>query len=290
MNGIVAGTSVVLPIATRLLASTSLGLIIFHTPRVVHAVLLCHLRVAVLPHDWHLSGSGAEPRLMAVGALLGLQIGWFGLLRPLGIEMQGFVAAFVLACAARLRRYRLFAQAPSEGRPIEGIGAVAMFVVAPLQTARASGVPPRSIFGSGFPARRKRRFRLYLRHESDRPSVAALGSRLGGRFGLRCSRGAIVAAAWPRPAASPIQVPESFSTVDTAAFREGSCASWEGMGEALPQVPTSTSVVAPAAARAGSGSASWAGSRRPRRSPYRIDGRRQMGFGDLTGLIGRGRA
>lgn len=137
VNGLSRVNLAALPIATWLLASTSLGLIIFlHTPRVVHVVLLAICGLLFFRTTGHPGAAPAQNRVwMAVGALLGLQIGWFGLLAPLGIEMQGFVAAFVLACAARLRRYAYSPKPHPRVALIEGIGAVAMFVVA-LVTAK----------------------------------------------------------------------------------------------------------------------------------------------------------
>jgi hypothetical protein len=137
VNGLSRVNLAALPIATWLFASTSLGLIIFlHTPRAIHVVLLVVCGLLFFRTTGHPGATPAQNRVwMAVGALLGLQVGWFGLLAPLGVEMQGFVAAFVLACAARLRRYAYSPKPHPRLAVIEGVGAVAMFLVA-MATAK----------------------------------------------------------------------------------------------------------------------------------------------------------
>jgi hypothetical protein len=96
------------PIAIWYTASTSSGLLIFlHMDRLWHFLILIGLGAILFRTTGHPQASWQENAVWsAVGALVGGQVGLLGLLLPVSMTMQGFIAAFLLSAALRSRRYR----------------------------------------------------------------------------------------------------------------------------------------------------------------------------------------
>ncbi|MFH1078074.1 MAG: hypothetical protein V1745_02190 [Patescibacteria group bacterium] len=120
------------PLAIWYAASTSAGMIIFlHMDRLWHILLMILLGVVLFRTTGHPQASPKENMTWgAVGALVGGHVGLLGILLPVSMPVQGFVAAFLLSAALRVRRYR-YEPKPSitQGWTEAIVGAVALVAV-----------------------------------------------------------------------------------------------------------------------------------------------------------------
>jgi len=107
VNGLSHVNLAYVPLIIWYAASTSTGLMIFlHTSGVWHVIAALILGVIIFRTTGH---PGATPQQnyvwMAVGGLLGLEVGLIGLLLPTSTQVQGIVAAIIFCGVLRVRRY-----------------------------------------------------------------------------------------------------------------------------------------------------------------------------------------
>ena len=107
VNGISRLNIGTVPFSVWYAVSTSTGLITFiHTDRIWHIVLCIALGAILFRTTGHPMATKAQNRIwVGIGASLGLEIGVLGLLLPVSLSMQGFIAAALFCGALRVRRY-----------------------------------------------------------------------------------------------------------------------------------------------------------------------------------------
>ncbi len=107
VNGLSRVNVAYVPIAVWYMTATWSGLLIFlHIDRSWYVVFLALLSAIVFCTTGHTSATLEEDRTWTVvGLLVGMHVGLLGLLLPLGMQMQGIVAAFLISASLRTRRY-----------------------------------------------------------------------------------------------------------------------------------------------------------------------------------------
>jgi hypothetical protein len=137
VNGLSHVNIAMVPIAVWYAVSTSVGLRIFlQTSIWWHLALLTALGAVLFRTTAHPGATADQRRTWTLlGALAGLQIGVIGLQLPIGMQMQGIVAALLFCGVLRARRY-VHDPKPSRTFAFAEAGlAVAVFTVA-LATAK----------------------------------------------------------------------------------------------------------------------------------------------------------
>ncbi|MBU1348914.1 hypothetical protein KJ781_02500 [Patescibacteria group bacterium] len=120
------------PIAIWYVACTSAGMLIFlHMDRLWHILIMVLLGTILFRTTGHPQASWKENATWsAVGALVGGHVGLLGIMLPVSMPVQGFVAAFLLSAALRVRRYRYDPKPSVRQGWIEAVaGAVALVAV-----------------------------------------------------------------------------------------------------------------------------------------------------------------
>ncbi len=131
VNGISRVNLAYVPLAIWYAVRTSAGLLVFlHAPRSWHLVVTTILGAVLFRTTNH---PGATRRQNAawtlIGVLAGLEIGWIGTLLPVGMGIQGAIAALLLTGALRVRRY-LYEPKPSRRMAwSEGVGGLLLFAL-----------------------------------------------------------------------------------------------------------------------------------------------------------------
>jgi len=117
--------------------STSIGLITFiHTDRIWHIVLCVALGAILFRTTGHPMATKKQRRTwVGLGACIGLEIGALGLLLPVSLGMQGFIAAALFCGALRARRY-LYAPKPSRRIAWAEATALCTVIAVALSTAK----------------------------------------------------------------------------------------------------------------------------------------------------------
>lgn len=107
VNGLSHVNVAYVPLAVFYAVSTSSGLLVFlHSDGIWHVAMCAVLGVVLFRTTGHPGASRQQNDVwMAVGGLVGLEVGLIGLLLPLGLSVQGLVAALLLCGALRVRRY-----------------------------------------------------------------------------------------------------------------------------------------------------------------------------------------
>ena len=116
------------PIAVWYTVATSSGFLVFiHSNPVWHVVLSACLGAALFRTTGHPGATERQNRIWTlIGFLVGMEIGWIGLLLPVSMEMQGFLAAIFFSGVLRLRRYLY---APQLGKRLAWSEAIGMTLV-----------------------------------------------------------------------------------------------------------------------------------------------------------------
>ncbi|MBI4138747.1 hypothetical protein HY479_01195 [Candidatus Uhrbacteria bacterium] len=125
------------PIAIWYTAATSSGLLTFlHIPKLWHVVMIVALSAVMFRTTGHPGATWQQNAVWtALGALIGLHVGLLGLFLPLGMPVQGFIAAAILCSALRVRRYMYDPKPTVRLAWGEGV-AVLVAAVAVLTTAK----------------------------------------------------------------------------------------------------------------------------------------------------------
>ncbi len=137
VNGISRVNIGYVPLIVWYAVSTSIGLITFiHSPRVWHVVLCAVLGAVLFRTTGHPGASEAQNRIWTlIGVATGVEIAVLGLLMPVSLAIQGFVAAAIFSAVLRVRRY-LYDPKPSHRMAVsEGTAFLASLIFA-LSTAR----------------------------------------------------------------------------------------------------------------------------------------------------------
>lgn len=137
VNGLSHVNIAYVPVAVYYAASTSSGLMVFlHSDGVWHILLNAALGLVLFRTTGHPGASRQQNRVwMAVGGLVGAEIGALGLLLPVSLSAQGLVAALLFCGALRVRRY-LYDPKPQRRMALaETLVGSALFAVA-LSTAK----------------------------------------------------------------------------------------------------------------------------------------------------------
>ncbi|MCI0479017.1 hypothetical protein L0Y59_00525 [Candidatus Uhrbacteria bacterium] len=118
------------PLAIWYAASTSVGMIVFlHADRLWHVFLMVALGAILFRTTGHPQASWKENATWSgVGALVGGHVGLLGIMLPVSMPVHGFLAAFLLSAALRVRRYRYDPKPSHRQAWIEGIAAAVAFV------------------------------------------------------------------------------------------------------------------------------------------------------------------
>lgn len=137
VNGLSHVNIAYVPIISWYAAATSMGLVTFlHTDRIWHVLLMTGIAMILFRTTGHPGATKQENTLWVfVGGLIGLHVGLIGLLLPLGMPMQGVVAALLVSGGLRARRY-LYNPKPSLKQARIEAGALAVAFVALLTTAK----------------------------------------------------------------------------------------------------------------------------------------------------------
>lgn len=114
VNGLSHLNVALVPLAIWYAVSTSAGLLVFlHTPGLWHVLIVMSMAVILFRTTNHRDAKKEQKNIwMVVGGLAGLGVGLIGLILPVSIVMQGFLAALILAGVLRVRRY-LYEPKPS---------------------------------------------------------------------------------------------------------------------------------------------------------------------------------
>jgi len=114
VNGLSHLNVALVPIAIWYTVSTSIGLLVFlHSDGVWHVLLVVLLSLALFRTTNHRDATRHQKRVWTlIGGLAGLSVGLMGLLLPVGMASQGFLAALILSATLRARRY-LYGPKPS---------------------------------------------------------------------------------------------------------------------------------------------------------------------------------
>lgn len=131
VNSLSHVTLAFVPIAVWYAVSTSSGFMVFiHSARVWHLVITSALGAVLFRATGHPGATRREQILwMGIGILTGAEIGWMGLILPLSMSMQGFIAAFLFTAVLRVRRYLYAPKPPLRLAWSETIGGAALFAV-----------------------------------------------------------------------------------------------------------------------------------------------------------------
>lgn len=137
VNGLSRVNVAYVPLIVWYAVSTSSGLITFlHSDRLWHVLLAVVLGVALFRTTGHPGATRRQNLVwMVVGGIVGLEVGWVGLLLPVSLSMQGVIAAIVFSSALRARRY-LYDPKPSRRAAISEAVASCALLVASLVTAK----------------------------------------------------------------------------------------------------------------------------------------------------------
>ena len=117
--------------------STSVGLMTFvHISYWMHIVLMVFMGLVLFRTTGHPEATREQNlRWMAIGALVGLHLGFLGVVLPLNMFAQGAIAMLIFAGVLRLRRY-LYHPLPGKIQAwMEGVATV-VFLVTIVVTAR----------------------------------------------------------------------------------------------------------------------------------------------------------
>lgn len=131
VNGLSHVNVAYVPLAIYYAVSTSSGLLVFlHSDGIWHVVLCALLGIILFRTTGHPGASRQQNNVwMAVGGLVGAEIGLVGLLLPVGLPVQGLVAALLFCGALRVRRY-LYDPKPSRRLALaEVLVGLALFAV-----------------------------------------------------------------------------------------------------------------------------------------------------------------
>ena len=137
VNGLSHVNVAYVPLAMYYAVSTSSGLLVFlHSDGIWHVALCAVLGVILFRTTGHPGASRQQNSVwMAVGGLVGAEIGLVGLLLPVGLPAQGLVAMLLFCGALRVRRY-LYDPKPSPRLALaESLVGLALFAVS-LATAK----------------------------------------------------------------------------------------------------------------------------------------------------------
>ena len=107
VNGLSRVGIAYVPIAAWYTVATSIGFLIFiHSNPLWHIVITAALGAALFRTTGHQGATVAQHRIWTlIGACVGMEIGWIGLLLPVSMGMQGLIAAIFFSGVLRLRRY-----------------------------------------------------------------------------------------------------------------------------------------------------------------------------------------
>jgi len=137
VNGLSHVNVAYVPLAVYYAVSTSSGLLVFlQSAGLWHVALCTALGVILFRTTGHPGASRQQNGVwMAVGGLVGAEVGLVGLLLPLGLSAQGLVSTLIICGALRVRRY-LYAPKPSRRLAWgEGLVGLVLFIVV-LATAK----------------------------------------------------------------------------------------------------------------------------------------------------------
>lgn len=137
VNGLSRVNMAYVPIAVWYAVSTSAGLLVFlHTSRAIHVLMTVGLGAILFRTTNHPGASSRQNAVWTlVGVLVGLEIGWIGLLLPLSMGMQGILAALIFTSALRVRRY-LFDPKPSRRLAWSEAAAICLSCIVLVGTAK----------------------------------------------------------------------------------------------------------------------------------------------------------
>lgn len=95
------------PIATWYAISTSVGFLVFlHSDGIWHVLVAAALGAVLFRTTGHPGATHAQNRTwMLIGLITGIEIGAIGLILPVSMGMQGFIAALIFTAVLRVRRY-----------------------------------------------------------------------------------------------------------------------------------------------------------------------------------------
>lgn len=115
VNGLSHINVAYVPLVIFYAVATSSGLMVFlHSGAVWHIAMGAVLGMVLFRTTGHPGASRQQNRVwMAVGGLVGIEIGFVSLLLPVGMSIQGLVAALLFCGALRVRRY-LYDPKPSK--------------------------------------------------------------------------------------------------------------------------------------------------------------------------------
>lgn len=130
VNGLSRINLAYVPVMIWYTVATSSGLMVFlHTDRLWHVFLPAILGVFVFRLTGHPGATREQHRVWSfLGLLLGVEVGLLGLLLPVGLEVQGLIAALLFTGVLRVRRYVHHPQPSSRVAWSEAIGMCILFV------------------------------------------------------------------------------------------------------------------------------------------------------------------
>lgn len=136
-NGLSRVNVAYVPIALWYAASTWNGLLIFvHVNRFWYLICLTALSGVLFRTTGHTNATEEQTKIWTiVGLLVGVHVGLLGLLLPVGMPMQGIIAAFLISASLRARRYMYDPKPSTRQAYVEG-GLAAVSFVSVLVTAK----------------------------------------------------------------------------------------------------------------------------------------------------------